>query len=258
MDGYYPARYRRYTPVALAVLRLLYRWRTRSWSRLMERPGAALEVGCGDGFMLDVLRRRGWQVVGTERTDAAASYARSVLGLEVITGGLQALPPESRFDLIILFQVLEHVPDTLATLRQCAQLLKPEGILVIGVPNLNSWQARLCGAQWLHLDVPRHLWHFSPSSLSVALKTADLRVAGLSFVSVEHDPYGWVQSLLNGMGFRQNRLTRLLMKLDQPRVSDIGMGLVAGALLLPALVLALASWVMRSGALMEVRATRWE
>src|SRR5262245_38693340 len=123
MDAFYPARYRRYTTLVTAALRTLYRWRVRSWARMREKPGTALEVGCGNGFMLDVLRQQGWQVLGTERTEESASYARSVLGLQVITGGLEALPKGLRFDLIILFQVLEHIADPLALLEQCARLL---------------------------------------------------------------------------------------------------------------------------------------
>jgi SAM-dependent methyltransferase len=256
LEPFYPARYRRYTRLALATLRALYRRRVRSWARLQRQPGAALELGCGDGFMLDALRRRGWRVVGVERSEEACAYARSELGLEVHAGGLDALDGEHRFDLIILFQVLEHLPDPVATLRQCARLLKPGGTLVVGVPNRESWQARFAGADWLHLDVPRHLFHFSPASLTYAMRQAGLEVASVRFASLEHDPYGWLQSLLNRIGFRQNGLTRLLMGLDRPSVGGVAAALCAAVLLIPAVLLAAVSWLLRAGALMEVRATR--
>ena len=146
--------------------------------------------------MLDTLRRAGWRVVGIERTPEMARFARHDLELPVFAGGVEAIAARPHFDLIILFQVLEHIRDPLSVLRQCATLLKPSGVLIVGVPNLESWQARYTGPHWFHLDVPRHLFHFSPRSLGKVLQMADLTVSRISFVSFEHDPYGWIESIL--------------------------------------------------------------
>jgi SAM-dependent methyltransferase len=256
MARHYPARYRRYTPAVLALLKALYRRRARRWSRGFTGPGRALEVGCGDGLMLATLREAGWRVAGTERTPQAAAFARQRLGLPVFVGDLDALSPEPTFELIILFQVLEHLPDPTVTLRQCARLLNPKGRLVVGLPNLASWQARFGGPVWFHLDVPRHLVHFSPESLDRALRQAGLQIARIGFVSLEHDPYGWIQSILNRLGIRHNHLTRLLMRLDDPGVGGIIQVAAAGLLLIPCLALSVVSWIVGKGALMEIQAIR--
>ena len=160
-----------------------------------------------------------------------------------------------------MFQVLEHLPDPLATLHKCAQLIRPGGTLIIGVPNLDSWQSRFSGSHWFHLDVPRHLFHFSRQSLSHALMLAGFDISHVSFVSFEHDPYGWLQSTLNRLGFDQNMLTKSLIGIEQQDAtsnSGIGMSVLTLFLLIPSLLLTLCSWLAGAGALLEVRAIRRE
>lgn len=259
IERFYPTFYRRYSPLALALLRALYNWRVKRYVCRFGYTGTALEVGCGSGWMLSALRQHGYQVVGNERTFQGAAFAKSVLDFPIFVGSLEALRPGSHFDMIILFQVLEHLGDPLATLRQCARLLKPGGRVVIAVPNLESWQARLTGPAWFHLDVPRHLFHFSPRSLSRVLDLADLTISSTCFVSWEHDPYGWLQSFLNCLGFEQNLLTRWIMGVDRRTLATpvgIGMAICALLLLVPSLLVAMVSWWAQAGAVMEVYATK--
>lgn len=254
MDRYYPAVYRRYSGFTLRALTLLYRWRVRGWIRRLPTNGLALDVGCGDGWMLAALRRRGWKVVGVERSIDGARSAAAVNGISTLVGDLDALRPSSGFHLVILFQALEHLDDPLRTLKQCAELLAPRGTLIVAVPNFSSWQARAFGAWWFHLDVPRHQNHFSPRTLSTAFERIGLRVVRTRFVSPEHDPYGWLQSTLNRMGFRQNLLTRVLMGLEgqHAMLKTMPMFVVSTVLALPCVLLALCSWPVKSGAIMEM------
>lgn len=259
MDRFYPQGYRRFGRRARLVLEYLYNRRARTWVRSLGAPGSALEIGAGAGWMLRALRRYGWRVVGNERSVQGSVAVLAKDGLPVFVGGLEALRPAPQFDLIILFQVLEHLGDPLSVLQHCARLLKPGGTLLVAVPNLDSWQAKLCGAHWFHLDAPRHLFHFNPASLSQALETVGLKVQTIAFSSFEHDPYGWVQSILNAMGFESNRLTRMLMGLDPQktsRCSGVGMLLFSGLLLLPCLAASVVSWMARAGALMEISAVK--
>jgi SAM-dependent methyltransferase len=259
MDRFYPSRYRRYSWFVQAILEFLYRRRVRSWVQGLGSSGRALEVGCGAGWMLCALRQQGWKVVGNERTFQGAVCASSMNNLPVFVGGLAALKLEPRFDLIILFQVLEHLSDPLETLQQCAMLLKPGGSLVVAVPNLDSWQARLAGPSWYHLDVPRHLFHFSTRSLSTILELVGLTIHRIRFSSLEHDPYGWAQSFLNLLGFRQNLLTKALMGLDRRSVlSPAGfiMAFIGSLLMIPSLLLAVSSWLAEAGALVEIQAVK--
>jgi 2-polyprenyl-3-methyl-5-hydroxy-6-metoxy-1,4-benzoquinol methylase len=256
MSPYYPARYRRYNRVIARVLALLYRRRARRWAGMFAAPGSVFEMGCGDGLMLESLRRMGWQVLGLERTEAAAGAARQAFGIPVVAGGLDEIPADARFDLILLFQVLEHLDDPAPVLAFLAARLNPGGRLVAAVPNFASWQAWFGGAGWFHLDVPRHLRHFSATGLRRLMGDHGLRVVRVSYLSPEHDPYGWVQSLLNRVDSKPNRLTRLLMREDAPgaiNLLHLAAGCVIGVMALP---VSLASWVLRRGALIEVTCVR--
>ena len=251
MEAFYPAKYRRYNKWVAAILTSMYRFQVNRWRRFYRKSGSAVELGCGDGLMLDALRRYGWRVAGTERTQEMADEVQKNLGFPVYVGGLEKIPAGEKFDLIILFQVLEHLNDPLGVLKQCTSLLREGGKLVIAVPNVRSWQARYSSGYWFHLDVPRHLFHFSGISLRNALNLAGLQLQGISFISFEHDPYGWVQSILNRHFDNKNKLTRYLMHLDPltlGRVSDLLLSLI---LIGPAMVLSAVSWVFGNGAIMQ-------
>jgi SAM-dependent methyltransferase len=256
MDKYYPLRYRQYNPTVLTLLRLFYQRRIHSWLKEFPTPGYALEVGCGDGTMISLLREAGWRVVGSERSLSAAHEAGSVRGLPIFVGNLDVVRPCPTFDLIILFQVLEHIPDPETILKQCVQLLKPNGMLIVGVPNQGSWQAQIFKANWFHLDVPRHLIHFTPESLGEHLRAHGLLIQSIQFFSPEHDPFGWIQSSINQIGFKQNHLTRFLMGIDPFTLSFILQFVVVSVILIPALLITLISWLSGHGAIMEIGARK--
>ncbi len=235
---------------------MLYRRRVGRWVKQFPAPGTVFEMGCGSGLMLDTLRTLGWRVTGSERTEAAAQIAREQFGLRVVVGGVNAIDPSERFDLLLLNQVLEHLEHPAPTLKALAGILKPEGKLIIGVPNFDSWQSIFGGNTWFHLDVPRHLHHFSLPSLSVLIDQSGLEIQNVSYASPEHDPYGWVQSALNRIDRRPNRLTRLLMRIDPPdalNLLHLAMGCVVS---LAAIPLSIASWIARRGAIIEVICVR--
>jgi hypothetical protein len=133
--------------------------------------------------------------------------------------------------------------------------LRPGGRLIIAVPNYASWQSRYARGGWFHLDVPRHLFHFTPAALARLLREAGLAPGDVHFASWEHDPYGWVQSIENRLGLASNTLTRSLMGLSP--APGRALALVLAALLtLPAAILSVASWMAGAGAIMEMSAVR--
>ncbi len=252
LDRFYPPRYRRYRGPVAAILRAFYRRRVRVWTDRVGGAGRALELGCGDGWMLSALREHGLWTCGTERSVESARPAREN-GLRVFVGDLAALRPEARFDLIVLFHVLEHLDDPAATLAACAARLTPTGRIVISVPNLASWQARLFGPRWFHLDVPRHLVHFSPRALDRAFAAAGLARVRTSFVSAEHDPYGWVQSSLDGLGLPQGALMHgLTGAKDGSPLAFVVAAALSVPLLAAASVLSVVGWWAGAGAILEV------
>ena len=257
LGRYYHDYYRRYRSSVQRIFKLMYRLHAHGWGRHLGQPGHALEIGCGDGWMLASLRDIGWRVLGTERSVESAKFAVRQQGLTVIVGELQALKPEPSFDLIFMHHVLEHLHDPMTTLRQCAVLLKPGGALIVAVPNLASWQFRVSRQHWFHLDVPRHLVHFTPQALTNALQQVGLRIESVRFASFDQDPFGWMVSLLNRFGFPQTRWLHWLAGREcEPSLLNIAMLLLSPPLLALGFVLAPLSWLMRAGACMEVRAVR--
>jgi len=134
---------------------------------LRNRPTAhLLEIGFGNGEVLDRLQSYGWEVEGVEADPIAVENARD-RGLNVRIGDLidQNYPDES-FDAIVSSHVIEHVPDPLKFLIECYRILRPEGRLVFYTPNTNSWGHRLYKEHWRGLEPPRHLFIFTISSLT--------------------------------------------------------------------------------------------
>lgn len=256
LSRHYPSGYRNYGPAAMSALRALYSLRVSNWCKRFAQPGYALEIGCGPGLMLDALRRKGWRVKGIERTPEVARQAREALGLDVTSEDLATLSSEPTFDLIFLFQVLEHLPEPAAVVHECSRRLKPGGRLIINVPNLGSWQARFGRNVWWHLDPPRHLFHFTSESLRRLMERGGLDVVDVSYASLEHDVFGWVQTLVNRALGDYNTLTRYLMGLE-PWSGSAFLSAALGACAAPAcLLLSCASWAFNQGALMQLMAVR--
>jgi len=118
--------------------------------------------------------------------------------------------PAAAFDVVTLWHVLEHVPDARSCLECARQCLKPDGRLIVAVPNIDSLEARLGGAHWFHLDLPRHQSHFSLRTLERLLADVGFTPVMTKRFSLEYGPYGMLQTLLNRMGFSHNLLYNAL------------------------------------------------
>lgn len=254
LDRYYPKRYREYGSFVKAILGTFYARRVARWANDKPAGGSVLEIGCGPGLMLAAFAGRGWKALGIERNEEAATLARGAAGVEITAAPVEELPADRQFDLIVMFHVLEHIGEPVTLLKECAKRLAPGGRVIVNVPNFASWQSRFAGPVWLHLDVPRHLVHFTPQTLSATFEKAGLRVNEIHYASFEHDPYGWVESTLNRITGRANTLTRFLMGIE-PWGGRVAFSILFGAPLVPAaFCLALVSWLFGKGALMEVSA----
>lgn len=136
--------------------------RTSRITRFQPRPGTVLDIGCATGAFLVAMRDLGWQVQGVELSEHAAEYARQVQKLPVHTGTAESAHfAENQFDVVTMWDVLEHVIDPRQTLREVARILKPGGLLVLSLPNPDCWEAKLFGQYWVGWDRPRHLHIFS-------------------------------------------------------------------------------------------------
>ena len=121
--------------------------------------GLVLEVGCGSGLFLRHLRDAGFAVEGVEMSSADVRYSRERIGLTVFEGSLETLPlPPARYDAVVMIYVLEHILDPATTLKRIYALLKPGGWVVLGLPVMDSGQARWLGARWSAVtEAPRHV-----------------------------------------------------------------------------------------------------
>ena len=132
-----------------------------------------LDVGCSAGLFLNEARSAGFTVQGVELSPQSSEFARSHFGLDVHTGLLDTAPYEAEsFDVITLFDVIEHVPDPLAELKAIRKLLKPGGLLLQSTPNIDGLFPRLSYPlarkldYWPHPEPPHHLYQFSVKTLS--------------------------------------------------------------------------------------------
>jgi SAM-dependent methyltransferase len=151
-----------------------------------------LDFGCGDGSYLLAARKEGWSCFGVERC-----CPTGLPGDVTVVGSLDELPDQPGFDCVTLWHVLEHLDDPVGVLSQLRTRLNPGGLALAAVPNFGSWQAQFTGASWLHLDIPRHLYHFTRRSLSRTFELAGLSVQGVSYGEFEYDVIGWSQGVLN-------------------------------------------------------------
>jgi SAM-dependent methyltransferase len=196
MSPYYPQDYAPFEATRQKAAGRVSAWLQgrdeRALRRLLGRAGRVLEVGCATGDYLLSLQQHGWQVAGVEFSDHAAAIARQ-RGLDVRTGDLlEADLPSDAFDLVLLRHVLEHVPSPTATLSEIHRLLAPGGKLSVLVPNYDSLERALCGRYWHGYDLPRHLFTFTPCTLTAAIESASLRRQSLRHSYV---PTSYVWSL---------------------------------------------------------------
>jgi SAM-dependent methyltransferase len=122
------------------------------------------------GFLLAEAGDRGWEGLGVEPSEFASRYAREQLGVEVIQAGLEdAELPERAFDAVVMGDLIEHLPDPAGALDRIAGLLRPGGVVYMGVPNSGSRVARLMGPRWWSV-IPTHVQYFTQPSLFTLLR----------------------------------------------------------------------------------------
>ncbi len=170
-----------------------------------------LDVGCGGGLFLQMLHERlRIPVVGLDFSLEAANVAWRRSGVPTVCATLSRapLPPES-CSAITMFHVLEHLYDPASYLEAAHALLKPNGRLILQVPNASSWQFLLFGARWNGIDVPRHLIDFRKSDLEALLDSCGFEVLRYKHFSLRDNPAGMATSLAPDLDPMARRLRRI-------------------------------------------------
>lgn len=140
---------------------------------LQPNKGRILDIGAGTGDFLSVAKQNGWQTIGVEPSDKAKAIAvkKEVSFVE------QTLELENHsFDVITMWHVLEHVPNLDNQIKELKRLLKPNGSLIIAVPNFKSFDAKHYGAFWAAYDVPIHFWHFSKKAIKTLFEKEGMQL----------------------------------------------------------------------------------
>ena len=154
--------------IFLGARRFTLRWKQSLISSRMKK-GLLLDFGCGSGEFLNYMTRNGWKARGVEPAKSARDSANRLTGMEkpLVSERLEDLqdPQCGKYDLITLWHVLEHVPELNNLLSQLKLFLKRDGLIFIAVPNYQSFDSKYYREYWAGYDLPRHLWHFSHSTL---------------------------------------------------------------------------------------------
>jgi SAM-dependent methyltransferase len=157
------------------------RWRDRNKTLAhYKQSGALLDLGCSSGSFLTSLRSKSWELYGIEMSEDCAKNAVTRSGARVFVGDILEAPFQPQvFDVITCFDVLEHLYEPRRVMARVREWLKPGGIFYVLVPNIYSAEARMFGSYWHGLELPRHLFHYSPASLEFLAGTAGLKQVSL-------------------------------------------------------------------------------
>ncbi|MDP2909627.1 MAG: class I SAM-dependent methyltransferase, partial [bacterium] len=171
--------------------------------------------------------------------------------------------PDNKFDIITMWHTLEHFKEPRDYLLEIKRILKRKGILVIALPNFDSLQAKLTKGNWFHLDVPRHLIHFTPRTLIACLESSGFSVLKISHFPLVYSIFGSIQSIINIFSGKKNMLFDLLnskIKFRDIRNREIGLRdlLIMSLLIIPVSVIAIPflflEYLLKRGGVITLRA----
>lgn len=197
-DSYYGQNERKFTGWIEKILDYFRFQKARTVMRYINAPGNILDIGCGNGRFIQGLIDKNFNGYGIELPSKSAERATRISGLTLKIGTLCVDDfGEHFFDAVTMWHVIEHLPAPRKTLQIIGRILKKGGFLMISLPNIDSFQSRLFGNRWLHLDSPRHLCFFSASDLKEILQPFGFEIVKIKYFSLEQNPFGMQQSILN-------------------------------------------------------------
>ena len=217
--SYYGSEKAKFLSVIETLVRIGHRRQAKKildlYHRQQSKPGASeqtvsvLDIGCGRALLLQEFDKLGADCLGIERAEFPGTGLHKI---DIHVGALHDSElSDKRFDIIILWHVLEHITELGTLLEELPRHLNPDGLLVISVPNFLSWQSQFFRQHWFHLDLPRHVTHFEENWLEKALGSMGLETVSQTTFTASQNIYGFIQSSLNKLISRNpNRLYKLL------------------------------------------------
>jgi 2-polyprenyl-3-methyl-5-hydroxy-6-metoxy-1,4-benzoquinol methylase len=175
-----------------------------------EQPLKLLDAGCGPGFFVRAAHEAGYDAAGVEVSQFAVDFARGELGLNLRQGQVcKEDLPAGPFDVITLWDVIEHLPDPAQAIADLAAALAPNGLLLLSTGDVDSIVAKLSGARWHLFTLPEHLWFFTPASLRTLMERAGLDVVDRRY-EVCWYPIRYLTERLEAMFVRRRVVSPLL------------------------------------------------
>jgi 2-polyprenyl-3-methyl-5-hydroxy-6-metoxy-1,4-benzoquinol methylase len=141
--------------------------------------GSLLDIGSGTGYFPGAMKKAGWDAIGVEINKKARDFSRRTFGLEVSDPAFIGETPSKSRDCVTMWHVLEHFDDPFRYMHETSRILKDEGTCIVALPNCNSFDAEYYGNKWAAWDVPRHLWHFNPSSFRKLAAKTGFEIVGI-------------------------------------------------------------------------------
>jgi SAM-dependent methyltransferase len=188
--------------------------RTKRYLSLIPKPvkhPRVLDIGCAEGRLLQSFLEYGCDCYGIEHKSYPCERFLDVDRITYLSGDVDSIELEKgAFDIIILWHVLEHMDNPDDIIKRICDLLAPEGIVVIAVPDFSYSEAAIFKGNWFHLDIPWHKYHFTKKSFQYLLLKNNLKIVSFTTFCIEQGPYGLLQSLLNIAGFKKNSLYETL------------------------------------------------
>ena len=159
--------------------------------------GRLLDIGCGVGYFVKAAMLSGYDVFGIEISSLATELGKKHGMLSITSGDFLSHPFEKdSFDIITLWHVFEHLPHPQKVLKKIYHVLRSQGLLVIAVPNFSSIQANFFREKWYHLEIPRHLFHYTPISLTRVVEEEGFSVNEINHFCREHNGSGILGSFM--------------------------------------------------------------
>ncbi|MBI5847780.1 MAG: class I SAM-dependent methyltransferase [Nitrospirae bacterium] len=185
-----------------------------------QQRGRLLEIGCSYGKFLHEMKQLGWEVQGTDMSEEAVSTGRKVFGLPLINADIDEFDPaQASFDVIIMRMFLEHAPSPRRILEKAARWLRPQGQLIISVPDVSGIESRLFRNYFYGLHLPNHLYHFTPETLGAYLKSSGFRTVKTVHHTTDADFYGSLKNASEGgssmrlLSFMQSGVIKIFIRL---------------------------------------------
>jgi len=199
---------------------------------LHDKNKKILEVGAGSGMFLSLLKKEGYNVNGVEPSESGVKYAKMKFGIELESAYFEDYEFKNKYDLIIMFHVLEHFNDPITVIKKINENLNENGMLFIKVPRIDSWAAKTFRKYWSGYDLPRHRFHFSKEGLIKLLNDNNFQT---TFFKSDLDPLNTVRAINYYSMFSKSKIKMFFFKVLNlfPHIIKLCFAIILDAIMIP-------------------------